>query len=391
MLRHFSKYALFTLMTTLFILPLFEREASSIELVQSIPLETDLAVDGVRHTKDVWQEMFKGATKRIDLEQFYISEEAGKDLTPILQTIEAAAERGVEVRLIADRKFFALYPDVINKWDAGGKIKVRIIDFSALDGVQHAKFFIVDGREFFIGSANFDWRALSHIHEIGLRVQNKSSTQKLQEVFDHDWESASPLKGDIVAVKVRPGIKRAGRFNPKGLLSLTISPPKANEAGLASTSKALTSLMKHAKKAIEIQVMEYSVKGANGQKDPWHVIEHEIQMAAKRGVKVSLLVDKTHLDKGGDALLKLAHTPNVSVKAVTIPEWSGGKIEYARLIHSKYMLVDRKTAWVGTENWSQSYFENTRNVGVVTRDRATCKNLGRVFDKVFTSSYAKAI
>ena len=36
-------------------------------------------------------------------------------------------------------------------------------------GVQHAKFFIVDGEEVFLGSQNFDWRALKHIHELGVR------------------------------------------------------------------------------------------------------------------------------------------------------------------------------------------------------------------------------
>jgi hypothetical protein len=45
----------------------------SIEVVQNAPAETDLLVPDIWQTSQVWKEMFNGAQKSIDLEQFYLN------------------------------------------------------------------------------------------------------------------------------------------------------------------------------------------------------------------------------------------------------------------------------------------------------------------------------
>jgi 3',5'-cyclic AMP phosphodiesterase CpdA len=49
-------------------------------------------------------------------------------------------------------------------------------------------------------------------------------------------------------------------------------------------------------------------------------------------------------------LVALSQLKKVKVRSVTIPQWSGGKIDYARLIHSKYLVVDGTSSRVGSEN-----------------------------------------
>src|SRR6185312_12355630 len=84
--------------------------AADIEVVQSVPLETTLAVPGVRMASDVWVDMINSGRSTLDLEQFYVTNHAGQPLEPVLQAMSAAAQRGVKVRLIVDKKFYGTYP-----------------------------------------------------------------------------------------------------------------------------------------------------------------------------------------------------------------------------------------------------------------------------------------
>jgi phosphatidylserine/phosphatidylglycerophosphate/cardiolipin synthase-like enzyme len=68
---------------------------------------------------------------------------------------------------------------------------VRVIDYHRIaGGVQHAKFMIVDDREAWLGSQNLDWRALSHIHELGARVRLEPVAKTFEDVFESDWAAS---------------------------------------------------------------------------------------------------------------------------------------------------------------------------------------------------------
>ena len=58
---------------------------------------------------------------------------------------------------------------------------------------MHAKYFVVDGEEAFVGSQNFDWRALEHIHEMGAHVRVPAFGRALAAVFLEDWDIAETL------------------------------------------------------------------------------------------------------------------------------------------------------------------------------------------------------
>jgi phosphatidylserine/phosphatidylglycerophosphate/cardiolipin synthase-like enzyme len=362
--------------------------ALSLEVVESVPLETDLGVPGVRQTQEVWLEMIKGANKTLDIEQFYISEEKGQLLTAVLDEIKTAAGRGVKVRLLVDAKFFKTYPETVTALGNVPNIESRTIEFGTKGGVQHAKFFIVDGKDSFVGSQNFDWRALNHIHELGLRVQDESIARDLQSVFDTDWASGKNVAGNVEASK-------AGETNgtKPSDISVVGAPADILPKGIGYSADAITSLMGQAKERIRIEVMTYLVSSPfhGDEHAKWQVLDSAMREAAGRGVKVQLVVEESAIKKGRPDLLALARIPNIQVKTVTIPAWSGGKIDYARLIHSKFMLIDDQAAWLGTENWSSSYFLNTRDVGFVTSQADAVQKMGLVYDKLWNSAYAKNI
>src|SRR6185436_13829736 len=68
------------------------------------------------------------------------------------------------------------------------RVEVRSIDVSKYaGGILHAKYFVVDASESFVGSQNFDWRALTQIQELGVRVRSPEIAASLEDVFETDW------------------------------------------------------------------------------------------------------------------------------------------------------------------------------------------------------------
>jgi phosphatidylserine/phosphatidylglycerophosphate/cardiolipin synthase-like enzyme len=362
--------------------------AFSIEVVQSVPKETNLLVPGIPLTQDVWVKMIAGATKTIDLEEFYVTGQPGEALDPVLAAIRAAAGRGVKVRLIVDAGFYKSYPSDPNALAQVPGIEVKTIDFSALDGIQHSKYFVVDGDEFYAGSANFDWLALEHIHEIGLHIKDVSMAQGLESVFNMDWNETSETKS-VSSNPASPDVAMLaeimGDVFPAGY-QMMASPPKQTPAGLEDSLTVILNALAHAKTSFNLQVYEYDCS-VFGTSQHWHTLDDAVRAAAARGVQVQMAVDKTALKAGKDDLEALAKLPNIKIKVITVPAWSGPVIPYSRLIHSKYFVLDGASAWVGSENWSSTYFTGSRNVGIMLTDKNVIADLNLVFNQVWTSGY----
>jgi phosphatidylserine/phosphatidylglycerophosphate/cardiolipin synthase-like enzyme len=364
------------------------------EVVQSTPLETTLEVPGIRQTQQVWLEMIHSAQSTIDLEEFYLNNKSGEPLSEILAAIREAALRGVQVRLLVDSKFYKNYSQEPLLLSRIPNVQVKMIDF--FSGVQHSKYLIVDQFDLYLGSANFDWLALTHIHEIGLHIQDSALGQRLEAVFVKDWNDSIGL-GDLgleqckkqVALSVPPSFDRGSSLVPNDGVKLVASPSFRNPSGISDSLSAILQLLNTAKNSIKIQVYQYSTHGNHSSKR-WLDLDATIRRAAKRGVNVQLLVDAVSLKAGRYELQALSALNHVEVRTVTIPEWSGGHLDYARLVHSKYFTIDGSSAWVGTENWSEGYFTGSRNVGVILESSEVARQLEQVFNQVWNSAYASS-
>jgi phosphatidylserine/phosphatidylglycerophosphate/cardiolipin synthase-like enzyme len=168
------------------------------------------------------------------------------------------------------------------------------------------------------------------------------------------------------------------------------SPVADNPDSIGYTLDSIVSLLGKAQQTAQIEVMEYTTK-AQSKSGSWKVLDTAIRNAANRGVKVQLMVDVSDIKKAKAALQSLSAVRNISVISITIPPWSGGDVPYGRLIHAKFLVVDGKSAWVGSENWSESYFTDTRDVGLLTSDPTIISNLGKVFQAVWQSGYGTAM
>ncbi|HMY19883.1 MAG TPA: phospholipase D-like domain-containing protein [Polyangium sp.] len=362
-----------------------------VSLVESEPVETALDRPDILNAYDVWLEMFRNAKRSIDIAQFYASEADEKwlgssKLTAILQALVDAHKRGVKVRFLVDEKFVPQYPTTVELLEKSGFDVRRIKGDALFGGVQHAKYFVVDGFTTFIGSQNFDWRAIDHIQEMGVRLYSTEIASQLLEVFETDWALAG---GAAPSTRVQLGIP-PGRF--PGIeahrVEFTASPREWLPDESIWDLPKLIGLINAAKHSVKVQVLKYKTANRDGSR--FADLDDALRRAAARGVKVQLLVSEWALkDKSLEALQQLADVADIRV--IKIPAFSGGEIPFARVAHAKYMIVDGNAAWIGTSNWEGDYFTKSRNVGVILQDGEVPTRLAKFFDENWAGTYVSKI
>jgi phosphatidylserine/phosphatidylglycerophosphate/cardiolipin synthase-like enzyme len=360
-------------------------------LVESSPVETSLDHADIPDAWRVWPEMIGAATRTLEIEQFYVSNTPGGRLEPVIQAIEAAADRGVHVRLIAEEKFAKQYPETLARLAARRGIEVRRLNGEkSMGGVQHAKFFIVDGREAFLGSQNFDWRALEHIQELGLRVRMPEVAKALGAIFEYDWALAAGTPPATTSASGGLGPFPA-RFAGETVQVTPVFSPQGHLPDPATWDlPRLVGLIDGAKRSVRVQLLTHRAKSREGEE--FRELEDAMQRASARGVKVELLVSDWSKRAGTIEGLQALHAPpGLTVKIATIPRWSGGFIPYARVVHAKYMVVDGQSSWLGTSNWERNYFTATRNVGLIIEGAAFAQELEQFFADTWTSPYTAEV
>ena len=364
------------------------------ELVQTAPVETSLRSDDLRDPATVWSEMFDSAKSEIVIGQFYAVNKPGSVFGKVVEHLEAAGKRGVKIRFLLEQKGVGLSEKpTLDQLRAIPNLELRILDFSKItgNGIIHAKYMVVDGATAFVGSQNFDWRSFEHIHETGLRITDPKIVGQVLSVFNQDWR-AQALTTQGVTV---PALNMATAVpNYRQETFLLASPNRYNPAGIGDSESGLPELLAEAKSEVRIQLLDYAPLsyGPKGTRPYYAVIDNAVRAAANRGVKVKLMVSNWNLEQPAQAYLKsLAVLPNVEIRVVTLPRASSGFIPFARVIHSKTMVIDNQVAWVGTSNWAGGYMDLSRNMEVVMRNEKMAQRLASTQEQIWSSQYAQAL
>ncbi len=306
------------------------------------------------------------------------------------QSFIKAADRGIKVRFLVGtpiNKNMAENTEAVKKrFDGHPNIIVTNFNWKDLTGgILHAKYFIVDNREVYIGSQNFDWRSLKHIHETGLRIKSRTFAMALYHIFEADWQYN---RGDKDAYRKLSKLK-AQLFDPRNFL--VGSPEANNPPGVRSAIKTLIQLIDNARKKITIQLLSYGLT-IPGSSEKFTLIDDALRRAAGRGVTVNMVVaDWNKREPNLNYLKALSKVTNIHVKFATIPAAGSGFIPYARVIHSKVMCIDDNISWVGTSNWEYGYFYKSRNMEVVSHIPEIAKILERLFNELWNSKYTDRV
>ncbi|HJL15669.1 MAG TPA: phospholipase D-like domain-containing protein [Sandaracinaceae bacterium LLY-WYZ-13_1] len=363
--------------------------------MESWPVETGLDHADLPDAPEVWRAMIDGAERSLDFLEFYAATEPDGRLEPVLAAIERAAARGVRVRFVFDAAFHARMPEIPDRLAAIEGVEVRVYDFGARGGgVQHAKLFVVDGAEAFVGSQNFDWRSLTHIQELGLRVSHPALVAAVADLFAFDWALAggASLQEARAALPDRPSrFPVAARFAGAPVRVTPVASPRGWLPDEARWEwPAIREALEGARARIRIQVMSYHLRGHEG--DEWRALDEALRAAAARGVRVSLIV--SHWDQRPERaadLQALQRVDGIEVRFVTIPPASSGFIPFARTIHAKYLTVDGDWAWIGSSNASGDYFLRSRNAGFVVEGAPFAARLDAFFDDLWSGPHAEPV
>ncbi|XP_063501510.1 5'-3' exonuclease PLD4 isoform X7 [Symphalangus syndactylus] len=271
-------------------------------------------------------------------------------------------------------------------------------------GVLHSKFWVVDGRHIYMGSANMDWRSLTQVKELGAIIYNCSHlAQDLEKTFQTYWVLGVPK---AVLPKTWPQnfsshINRSQPFH--GLFDGV--PTTAYFSGRTRDLEALLAVMGSAQEFIYASVMEYfPTTRFSHPPRYWPVLDNALRAAAfSKGVRVRLLVgcglntDPTMFPylRSLQALSNPAANVSVDVKVFIVPVGNHSNIPFSRVNHSKFMVTE-KAAYIGTSNWSEDYFSSTAGVGLVVTQSPGAQPAGatvqeqlrQLFERDWSSRYA---
>ncbi len=366
-------------------------EIPGAELVITDPVETVLVNDDIRGPLEVWKEMIDSAKKKIDLQHMYASGKAGEPLEEVIDRLEAAAERGVKIRFLLEENMKrASVAETLERLKKIKGLELRYLKFSSVagEGIIHSKSMVIDGGKVaFIGSQNFDYRALKHIQETGLKITDKKIAAQVQSIFDHDWKAADLIekKKKVPVIQKKPTLA-----DKKSNLYLVASPFAYNPKGIVDSESELIRLIGEAKEEIRITLLDYYP--LNRDKTYYPTIENALRAAQARKVKIKLLVSHWNTSKPGvDHLKSLSVLPGVEIKIATLPQAKDGFIPFARVNHSKYMVIDEQISWIGTSNWTGGYLNTSRNMEVVAKNAELSKRLSAVHEQLWSAPYSAAI
>ena len=196
-------------------------------------------------------------------------------------------------------------------------LEPRVIELAKIksDGIQHAKYFVIDGRTAYFGTQNFDWRSLKHIHELGLRIADAKLVAQIAAVFAQDW------KAQALAAQGKP-VAELNKLPPaasfRDTAYLVASPFAFNPPGVGDSQSELVRLIASADQSLEIQMLDYGpiTRSPHRYYPP---IDNALRGAALRGVKVKLLVSHWNTSHPQSTTLRARADPGTSVKIAGRP------------------------------------------------------------------------
>ncbi|XP_075892721.1 5'-3' exonuclease PLD3 [Nelusetta ayraudi] len=293
---------------------------------------------------------------------------------------------------------------------------IRTVNMIALtSGVLHTKFWIVDKKHVYIGSANMDWRSLTQVKELGAVVYNCSClAADLGKIFEAYW-----LLGDSQSVPSPWPSSFSTPYNKDTPLQLPLngtpshvylssSPPSLCAAGRTPDLQSILSVMEDAHSFIYIAVMNYlPTMEFSHPKRYWADIDTQLRRVAyEKRIKVRLLVSCWASSQPVMfpflKSLSTVHDPksklDIQVRLFVVPSNPRQKgIPFARVNHNKYMVTD-KIAYIGTSNWSGDYFVHTAGSALVINQtssespEATVQSqLKEMFERDWNSAYSTPI
>ncbi len=245
----------------------------------------------------------------------------------IVAALEAAAVRGLVVRVLCDRN--QALPQVVESLRRAGA-EVR----SSSDGFvnTHQKTVTIDREVSFVFSGNLDGRAFVRGRNYGVFDDDPDDVADLEELFDADWTSRPPAIG---------------------CTRLVVAPQNARARILG--------LLAEARQRIDVEALYITDRE----------VEEALVTAHERGVAVRVLFNDPSFGLGD------VRPTATRLLARGIPVRRSGD----RFVHAKLLVADRTWAFIGSENFSRTALDRNREVGIfVSEEDGDVERVAGTFD-----------
>ncbi len=348
----------------------------------------------------------------------------------LYDALENALQRGVHFRVLQSSDFESNSTDEIERLAARYTNQIAITFVSPRawydGGIMHQKVWVFDGRSFYIGSANMDWRSLAQVKELGVVVENDPIAAAQLTAQLEIWHQFAKMA--VTAVSVPDPISQTPCRvpawshlapdplpNPFPIIQqldepiITTSPPELCENGRFADGDIILQTINEAKEQIDIEVMSFS-STTHAQKWQPVIADALLRAVFERDVHVRLLVSRwAHtypptvpylhaLQAIADGFFVNDDKPpdtdrrhgSLELRQFIILGWDCTQGEnrlypdHSRVNHAKFIVTEQRVN-IGTSNFSWDYFTQTGGCSFNSKNGRLISQLQAIFERDWQS------
>ena len=249
----------------------------------------------------------------------------------VLDALKAAEDRGVRIRVqLEENPFGGNYSTTSDatEWLSDNEIEWRWTPDRFR--FSHAKYMVIDRQVAIIMNQNLTTSAFNDNREFGVVTNDPQTVAEAQLIFDSDWNDTELTQP----------------------LTRVVTSPETSWSVMTGLITSAT------------ETVDFYAEIVNDDGFVATLIDAE-----QRGVDVRLIVNETSDQDAIDVYIQLA------VAGVEI------RFSNRLYIHSKTMIFDNRTTFIGSQNPTTNSFENNREVGLVIDDPIVLGRARAIFAK----------
>lgn len=272
------------------------------------------------------------AQKEVLVEVYLLSD---KD---IISSLENAKKRGVVVNIMTEQHPFG-----------GGNLNNTSSKSLIQNGVSfkwtnpsfsltHEKSIVIDNKEAFILSQNLTTSSFLKNREYNILDTNLTDVKEVRDIFISDWERKN--------------------YDPPDSSSLIVCP--------INCRNGITTIINLGKASIDIEIEDIN--------DP-KIVEELVGISKK--IKIRLIAPTISQINSNLESLNNLKKGGVEIKTLSSP-----------YIHAKLIIVDKKTAYLGSVNLSTQSMDQNRELGIILINPQNISLLSKTFEKDWEKALA---
>jgi hypothetical protein len=265
----------------------------------------------------------------------YFVEDYGKNR--VLDALERAVERGIDVRITFALQNLELYPTIKSDLAERG-IPYKIV-------ANHAKVIVIDDEITYVGSANLNKNGLEDNWELTVKTNNLDTVREAKQFINLAWTSGSTIV----------------TFN------------NYEEENFVNGNEYYELLHRNIENAEEIKMIMYEAKyNFKDKKSVDTKLLDALKKAFVNGAELDLIFDNPRYYEayGGKQFLTRNNIPH------KVDDKVSGTLER---LHAKAILIDDKILFIGSQNLNADSLDSSAEAAIVTTNPETISQFLQIF------------